>query len=499
MAEVNSGPLSSRSRKPITTIFSATFKTALMKKDRYPDAMDKVETCVIRILRENGIGAAGITSDGLWKSRIFSVCFSSDSDDYALIHSILERGCGKEGLKLITLLRCNLGELGFHFPTNRGSFFQGGQKMIGHVADPTINVQSVEIIDRTNEMRKILNAVIFKWFMDKGVVRPRPIPSIVFSEGDSFEELGMYHSDSNTIRLSPSLLPNTDDLRNVLLHEAAHYIQHSMTGRTAHDAAFRDICRELGIKEGFEKAKVHIGIEKREKIRDKIEKLLALGSSSFKAEGESAVAKAQELMAEYSIRQAQCAQESIYSFTATEAKTRYMEYEKEFGRLISELSGCTLIYMARETGGRSMRFFGTIDQTEAAIYLYNEIADMTKEAYRKSLCDSVRRFASGSPFSDPGKYSDFTYGFCRALRGKLKENAEASNALVLSSEKNLEVYRRILSRSSSGSYVRTRKSSSRQSFGSGESEGYKAGSRAEIPVFSKKSGSDSAVRKALCS
>ena len=100
--------------------------------------------------------------------------------------------------------------------------------------------------------------------------------------------LGLYESSRGCIFISDGLIRQPyDTVRQVAIHELAHWRNHVETGSLEHDASFRRWCRALGCDEDHSKAR--IAVIHRSGVIDKVRKLKSLSSSPFEAESQAAI------------------------------------------------------------------------------------------------------------------------------------------------------------------------------------------------------------------
>ena len=165
-----------------------------------------------------------------------------------------------------------------------------------------IYLLSKEVTKATDE----LNILAHK----KGVKAPK----ILFSALEASDKLGYYDPSQDLIVLTEELLGDaaTEMRENVFLHELAHYVDYLHNHNSAHDATFGAICNGLGVDPDYSYAVVRGYIEKKQNMQKKVEKLVALSSSDFEGEAESAINKAKALMEKYSIDYTTEGKEEIY-------------------------------------------------------------------------------------------------------------------------------------------------------------------------------------------
>ena len=183
--------------------------------------------------------------------------------------------------------------------------------------------------------------------------------------------LAMFRPDDKAITIIEDvLISNPEDMENIFLHELAHALDYSINGRlSGHSAGFRECCRILGVDPGFEKSRVRTGLGERKEKKDRIRKLLALSSSPFENESAEAIRKAKMLMAKDGITITDDKEERIYMVPLYTAK----RYPFSIRQLLSYISNTTGVYIVISEGreGKTAFAYGTLEETEASIYLYD--------------------------------------------------------------------------------------------------------------------------------
>ncbi len=254
--------------------------------------------------------------------------------------------------------------------------------------------------------------------------------AILFSPELPERALGLFIQDSRIIVLSDELIKDSisqNYIKNIFLHELAHALEYAVKGSTSgHSADFHRYCSFLGVEPGFDRAKVKALIDKDAKRRDKIEKLLALSSSSFEEEAESAIRMAQKLMTE-----------SSYSDTEKEEKI-YITVMAESGRistgcayLLNIVEKATGVFLVRSHSGSNsaIRAYGSLEEVEMAIYLYEYLDDAVDNEIKR-----LRK--TGKKITR----NDFIYGAYEKLEDRMSSTAsDNSMAIVAINEKNREL------------------------------------------------------------
>lgn len=225
----------------------------------------------------------------------------------------------------------------------------------------------------------------------------------------------------------------------------------------------------------------------REKLIERIAKLLALATSDNQHEAELALAKANEMMQEHQIAmsevQSEQEREEDYDQTLYEISGVKVFWLYQLARACAELYDGECINVPYTKGKTSFYFVATPSNVEIIkatfIYMYKVqqnvvVADL--EAYRDDWRDKV-----GANLT-PGETMKFKHGhgvgFANAIRNKvyqlvkkrkahLKQHSETTNALVIVSEKKLKDYMDMNS-----------KTNNRRNYSDGSGAGRAAGDRA---------------------
>lgn len=267
-----------------------------------------------------------------------------------------------------------------------------------------------------------------------------PLPRIIFAPTDSNGRLGYFDADGNIIVLSENFLKETDtyNLDATFLHELSHAVDHGQRGFSQHDARFREICSALGVPDGFEKSKVRMQCEQKDKVRCKVKKLISLSESPFENESMEALKAAQRLMSKYSLKE-ECNNENeerMYS-CQMDAKSRFFFYEKVFASIIIKLSGALIL---REKRGKNIALtaYGSIEQVQFAYETYLFLKKALKDTYDKEKQTEKNL-----------DYYSFAAGLASMLYEKIKKCEEQSDAraLAISYRDNRRIFEHIFSSS----------------------------------------------------
>ena len=288
------------------------------------------------------------------------------------------------------------------------------------------------------------------------------VPMIMFSNLDN-KELGHYDMTQNLIVLSTELLGEdiAEIRKNIYLHELAHWADVILNGSSAHDDTFKEICSDLGVDEDYSRATVKDFFEKRDKIRSKVEKLIALSSSDFEGEATSAIEKAQSLMEKYNIRYTEeDSEDEIFGIDVYTSKRMDVWRVLLLG-VISDITG-TFHLTRHVPSGKTLSFYGSAEQVESALYLWEQLTYNIDSEYKK-IKEKV---------SETVRPAEIHNGIVLGLRSKV---AKAScKSLVLSKQKNEKIYCRITG-------IKISHTSIRSNQGSQFRAGISSGSAMDVP------------------
>ncbi len=255
-------------------------------------------------------------------------------------------------------------------------------------------------------------------------------PAFGLSDGGS--KLGRWRSESRTIELSRAFIMERAwaEVREVLAHEMAHqYVSEvlGVTDETAHGPAFRRTCERMGILaraggvlQGLPEA------DGEPRVLRRIRKLLALAQSPNEHEARLAAARAQRLMLEHNLAEADTGRAQPYHTRQLgPVKRRFHAHEKMLGGLLAEHFFVVCIWMngfdaKRGMSGRYLEVSGTPENLELAAYVHDFLLDTGKRLWKAHKREhGIRgdrerlRFLSG-----------VIYGFGQQLRSQQRLNQE---------------------------------------------------------------------------
>ncbi len=257
--------------------------------------------------------------------------------------------------------------------------------------DRTIRVRST-LTDRKEEELERLGREKEAELRAGGVTATPLFTSVCIAPDLEKGRLGYFSPQGRLIVISENLAWGDDGsaLRGVFLHELAHALDFALNGRVSgHSALFRQYCSLLGLEPGFEKSRIRIDLDAREEKKERIRKLLALSSSPFENEAKEAIKKARMLMARESIEIGEEKNERIYMVTLHQAG-RFPFSVRMLLSYISRITGVYIVTSYNGDGSKSAVAYGSLEETEASIYLYDylmssaerEIAKLRKKGRR---------------------------------------------------------------------------------------------------------------------
>ncbi len=167
------------------------------------------------------------------------------------------------------------------------------------------------------------------------------------------------------------------------------------------------------------------------KVIDKIEKLLALSSSSNENEARAAMMKAQELMAKYEIKREQLKdgeqeERRIVNFSSVPFRDEWIHM---VSGVIAENFRCRCITVQmRGTGGSfRIRFYGYEEDAEICINIFNYAVKVVRNRFvtlRAIYAEAGREFRRNEKMN-------YIEGFCHGLDRNFEEQKKQSQSFAL--------------------------------------------------------------------
>ncbi len=270
-----------------------------------------------------------------------------------------------------------------------------------------------------------------------------------------FYELGFHESLMHVSR---------DQLHNIIRHELAHYITFIDHGHTAqpHAPEFRECCRRMGWGEQVYRASTRLelepsasGIEESSVLR-KVQKLMALTSSSHKHEAEQAMIKSQQLLLKHNL-------ESTYIGGEDDEKIgmkRILKQKKETAKMraIASILKTFFVSVVYNRGGgfTYLEILGTPVNLEIAEYVAQVL-----EPELENLWDRAQQSArlKGSVAKN-SFFLGIARGYCDKIQALKQEYTSGTvHALVALEKKLLDaqamVYPRLSSKRSAARFCQT--------------------------------------------
>ena len=277
----------------------------------------------------------------------------------------------------------------------------------------------------------------------------------VFNLKDMNSKWGYWSGAKNEICLSRQLVFNHpwDSVREVLLHEMAHQLAENVLGATSnppHGPLFQEACLVLranpaasGSYPLLHERIFKSNLNRRDKMLQRIQKLLALAESQNRHEAEAAMLKAHELIAKYNLNHVEKTNkdEFISVFIGKPA----LRHPRENYYLVSLLidfyfvGGIWIPAYVLEKGrmGRVMEISGTTQNVTVADYVHNFIDNFINRQWK--IYNQSKRL-------NRRRKTDFSVGIIKGFRSKIATQTwqrirpEKGSALARISDQRLEAY-----------------------------------------------------------
>ena len=281
-------------------------------------------------------------------------------------------------------------------------------------------------------------------YLGSPVLKDHALPALIFTDISQSGHLGYYDSTQNLIVISAALLDEgqaaDNGLTDIYLHELAHYCDYVINGESAHDTAFREICRALNVRQEYSAAGIRQAAGDRQRIKSRIEKLLNLSESDFEGEATLAMEKARILMEKYGIQASR--EEDVLFGVHAETMKRHKTWKGTLAWRIAQTTGAFPLFDRNPQGLICLSFYGTREQVEVSLYMYDSllgtIGQKCEEAVRSIREAQARRLsARKTRISRDQICQGLVDGFCKA-------NVQVqSEALVMYQKDNESRFRRI--------------------------------------------------------
>lgn len=264
---------------------------------------------------------------------------------------------------------------------------------------------------------------------------------------ESVTVFGSWRATDRTIGISRHLILNHgwDVTVNVLKHEMAHQICHEVflvQGRP-HDRDFRRACDMLGLPRKYCRAAIDVaGLsaaapattadpDGRDRLIEKIRKLLALSTSSNEYEARAALQKAVRIMERHRLDEADIEKEgneAIYRILPT-GKKRVAAYQRRITSLLSRYFRVTVIHSqlydpVADQVCRTFEIFGRRDHVEIAEHCYHFLENRLASLWRTYQ----NNFSGTARHSKNSYYLGILHGFHATLREQRQKEMDGGFA-----------------------------------------------------------------------
>jgi hypothetical protein len=292
--------------------------------------------------------------------------------------------------------------------------------------------------------RRILHGLSCEWdaalWAVNAVLRKR-MRKPLFALRDFQNRLGYWSSENREIGLSRQFVLNHswNDIREVLLHEMAHQFASEISNanqETPHGRSFQNACRILNANPRATGTYIPLSRQifevlecESDKIRLRIQKLMALAQSSNLFEAEAAMIKAHELMTKYEIEQIiQNAPKEYFSVFVGKPALRHFREDYSLALLLMDyyfVKGIWVGAYVIEKGkmGRVLEISGTVQNLQIAGYVFDFIRQFIESAWKK--------YNAGGKLNRYRK-TDFSSGILSGFRMKLEKESSAGRSASLS-------------------------------------------------------------------
>jgi len=260
----------------------------------------------------------------------------------------------------------------------------------------------------------------------------------LFALRDFKNRLGYWSSEKREIGLSRQFVLNHSwsDIREVLYHEIAHQFTSEVLNayrEPAHGSGFQNACRML--KANPKATGTYIPLSQQifqtsecdsDKIRLRIQKLMALAQSSNFYEAEAAMIKAHELMAKYETEQiVRNAPRDYFSILVGQPALRHFGEDYSLAHLLMDyyfVKGIWVSAYVVEKGkmGRVLEISGTARNLQIATYVFDFIGRFIDAEWDRYNTDGkMNRY----------RKTDFATGILSGFKIKLEQESSAGKTV----------------------------------------------------------------------
>ncbi|MEI8365947.1 MAG: DUF2786 domain-containing protein [Parachlamydiaceae bacterium] len=329
-------------------------------------------------------------------------------------------------------------------------------------------VYSNKIIRFVNEIKTTVKEILAKEvrlkvttnrFYDRREESSYPIKIVVYNNKSM---LGYFDSDFYELGFHECLMHSSrQQLHNVIRHELAHYVTFINYGGgiQAHAAEFRNFCLSIGWGEDVYRAKIYLDeganasdIEENSVLR-KVQKLMALSTSSNENEAEQALIKSQQLLLKHNI-------ESKYIDGQEDDKIfvkRILKQPKENAKMraIAYILETFFVNTIYNRGGDFiyLEIMGDAVNIEIAEY----VANVLQGEFDKMWSQAQKSFNLKGMVAKNSFFLGISRGYCNKIEA-LKKNyqSDVAQSLMIIEKKLVDakdmIYERLSSRKSNASY-----------------------------------------------
>lgn len=260
----------------------------------------------------------------------------------------------------------------------------------------------------------------------------------LFTLRDFKNRLGYWSSEKREIGLSRQFVMNHswNDIREVLLHEMAHQFASDVSNvhhEPPHGRCFQNACRIL--RANPQAAGTYIPFSRlifreteceSDKIRLRIQKLMALAQSSNLFEAEAAMIKAHELMAKYEVEQiVQKVHRDYFSIFVGKPALRHFRENYSLAHLLIDyyfVKGIWIGAYVVEKGkmGSVLEISGTAQNLQIASYVFDFIHQFIESEWKIYNADGkLNRY----------RKTDFSSGILSGFRLKLEKESSVGRGI----------------------------------------------------------------------
>lgn len=310
-------------------------------------------------------------------------------------------------------------------------------------------IYSTQILEFIQEIKREIKEIIEKEvglkvsgdrFYDRNRSFSYPIKVVIFNNNN---QLGFFDCEFYELGFNERLQWSRQELYHVIRHELAHYMVFITYGRVqAHGVEFREFCKQMKWGENIYKATIEFTETPNENCRilRKVQKLLALSTSSNSHEAELALIKSQQLLLSHNI-----------SYVVESEKIflkRILKQKKETAKMrsiakILETFFVNIVYN-RVGGCTYLEISGTAVNIEIAEYVANfltvEFDKLWNFARKKA---SLKGMIAKNSF-----FNGISKGYCNKIQALKREyNDVICQSLMIIEKKLIEaqsmIYKRL--------------------------------------------------------